>query len=139
MNPARLIKICLTILLTLMAGGCNQGSTSLSSFTRDNTVRLEIDGQKVFVFNENTCQLSYNENRCTFRAHTDTMLDFFTVKLDRIPSSMGEEVTADITWNTTYGERAKNNITLSVQRIWGDVIWLCDASQHTAAVVRTLK
>lgn len=139
MKPARHFLPYFALLLTIMAGGCTQGTTSLSTFTKDSTVRLELDGQKIFVFNENTCQLSYNENHCTFRAHTDTMLDFFTVRLDHIPSNMGEEVTADISWNTTYGERAKNNITLNVQRIWGDVIWLCDASQHTAVVVRTLK
>lgn len=139
MKRSRTVIMVLAAACALLACGCRQGTTSISSFTKDDTVRLELDGQAVFVYNENSCQLSYNEKRCTFRAHTDTMLDYFTVQLDHIPSSTGEAVTADISWNTTYGEKNKNNITLNVQRIRGDVIWLCDASQHTAAVVRTLK
>ena len=139
MKMPRQILLCLSVLLAFMATGCRTGNTSLDSFRKDETVRLELDGEKVFVFNENTCQLSFNEERCRFGSHTDTMLDYFYVRLDHIPSSSGEEVSADIIWNTTYGERSKNNITLNVIRIRGDVIWLCDATQHTAAVVRTLK
>ena len=135
-----LLRISLPLmLLCAMAAGCHPGNTSMSSFLSDETVRLELDGEKVFVFNESTCQLSYNEDRCRFRAHSDTMLYFFVVELDRIPLSAGGEVTANISWNTTYGERYRNNITLNVQRIKGDIIWLCDATQHTAVVVRTLK
>ena len=133
-----LILICLC-LAAMAACGCSGGSTIIDGFVRDATVRLEVDGEKVFVFDDNNCQLSYNEKRCQFRAHSDTMLNYFCVDMDHIPSRKGESAVADIFWSTVNGERSRNDITLYVRSIEGDVIWLCDSSRHTAAVVRVLK
>ena len=67
------------------------------------------------------------------------MLDFFEVRLSEIPDRAGNKTTATVTWSTSSGERSKENITLEVKRIRGDVIWLCDEGRHTAAVVRMLE
>lgn len=118
--------------------GCTQ-TTSMSTFTADDTVRLEIDGEKVFVYKAADCQLSYNEQRGEFRAMTDTMLDFFCISLSAIPERTGDSTVASMTWSSDLGERSRNDVTLEAKRIKGDIIWLCDRSQHTAAVVRILK
>ena len=123
----------------LLAGGCKSGNTYIDSFLKDNTVRLEIDGVKVFVFDDNTGQLAYNEQRAVFRANTDTMLFFFELDLDSVPQSEGVDVTGSVYWSTTNGDMSRNNITLNVKSIKGDLIWLCDAGGQTAAVVRVLK
>lgn len=122
----------------LMCCACNRTS-SMTTFTADETVRLEIDGEKVFVYSPSTCQLSYNELRCEFRAMTDTMLDYFCLTLKTVPSRVGSTTVASMSWSSPSGERSRNDVTLEAKRIKGDVIWLCDRSQHTAAVVRILK
>ena len=116
-----------------------QGVTELAPFLMDNTVRLELDGIKVFTYTEPTCQLAFNEQRCEFRAHTDTMLDYFALKLDAIPGRSGVKVNANLAWSTTKGENTKENITLDVKRISGDVIWLCDAERRIAVVAKVLE
>ena len=123
---------------TLMAASCT-GATQLAPFMSDETVRLEIDGVPVFTYDAPTCQLSYNEQRKEFRAMTDTMLDYFCITLSDLPSSAGSSASASVVWSTSEGERSRNEITLEAKRIKGDVIWLCDGSLHTAAVVRVLK
>ena len=114
-------------------------STNVGPFISNDSVRLEIDGTVVFEYNPATCQLSYNRDRGEFLAFTDTMLDFFEVRLSEIPDRAGNKTTATVTWSTSSGERSKENITLEVKRIRGDVIWLCDEGRHTAAVVRMLE
>lgn len=114
-------------------------TTSMSTLMADETVRLEIDGEKVFVYKSADCQLSYNAQRGEFRAMTDTMLDFFCLTLDTVPTRVGEKAVASMTWSSDMGERSRNEITLEAVRIKGDIIWLCDRSQHTAAVVRILE
>lgn len=121
------------------ACACTQGTTHLDSFVKDETVRLELDGIKVFVHDDATCQLSFNRQRGSFRAHTDTMLDYFVVELDEIPQSAGAAVAADVFWSSTDGERSRKRITLEAKRIKGDLIWLCDDSRRIAAVVRVLE
>lgn len=129
------------ILISLLcACACQQqGATDLASFVANDTVRLEFDGVSVFTYVPNTCQLAYNEQRCEFRAHTDTMLDYFVITMDEVPGCAGTAVNATIVWSTSAGERTKENVTLYAKRIRGDVIWLCDDSRHTAAVVRVLE
>lgn len=130
----------LTICLCFAAlCGCSSGNTSLDSFLQDSNVRLEIDGAKVFIFDENRCQLAFNEQRGVFRANSDTMLDYFELVLERVPDSIGSDVTGSVAWSTIEGENSRKNVTFNVRNIIGDVIWLCDSSQKTAAVVRVLK
>ena len=121
----------------LLLSACNR--TSAGPFISDDSVRLEIDGSIVFMYDASTCQLSYNRERGEFMAFTDTMLDFVEVRLSEIPDRAGNKTTATVTWSTSSGERSKENITLEVKRIRGDVIWLCDEGRHTAAVVRMLE
>lgn len=132
------LRILSATLLPLLLLSC-QGETSPSQFLSDSTVRLEISGSPVFLYNESTCQLSFNESRKLFRAFTDTMLDYFELQLDAIPNQVGAKTNATVVWSTDTGERSKENITLEAKGIKGDVIWLCDDSRHTAVVVRVLE
>lgn len=125
--------------LLLLCACDRQGVTELAGFITDDTVRLELDGERVFSYDEDGCQLAYNEKRCEFRAHTDTMLDYFVVNLSAVPARLGAKVSATIAWSTDTGEKTKENITLEAKRIKGDVIWLCDASRHNAVVLRVLE
>ena len=134
------MKKSLKILLAgvLLLASCTH-STSLSPFHSDATVRLEIDGVKVFTFSEAVCQLSYNEQRHIFRAMTDTALDYFEITLSDIPRTAGTKVQAQIVWSSGTEKKSRNDVTLEATAIKGDLIWLCDGSRHTAAVVRVLK
>lgn len=129
-----------TLAAILAACACNPGgTTSLDAFVKDDTVRLELDGARVFVHDDANCQLSFNRQRGSFRSHTDTMLDYFVVELDAIPQSEGATAVADIYWSSTDGERSRKKVTLEAKRIKGDLIWLCDEGRKTAAVVRVLE
>lgn len=127
------------IAVLLLISCKQQGVTDLSAFLQDNTVRLEMDGRTLLRYDPSDCQLAFNEKRCEFRAHTDTMLDYFVLTLDNIPATSGETVNARIVWSTSNGERSKENIALQAMLIRGDVIWLCDKSHRNALVVRVLK
>ena len=129
-----------TLAAILAACACNPGgTTSLDAFVKDDTVRLELDGARVFVHDDANCQLSFNRQRGSFRSHTDTMLDYFVVELDASPQSEGGPALADIYWSSTDGERSRKKVTLEAKRIKGDLIWLCDEGRKTAAVVRVLE
>lgn len=133
-----LIPAILLLTAGLLLGSCT-GTTVVTTFIVDDTVRLEIDGVHVFEYNDNECQLAFNATRCEFRAMKDNMLDYFSVTLDRIPERSGQKANAKVVWSSPDGEKAKKDITLEAKRIKGDVLWLCDAGGHTACVVRVLE
>ena len=134
------MRFHIIVLASVLLCSCNQHwTTDLGPFLKDSTVRLEIDGERAFVYDAVDCQLSFNEKRLEFGAHTDTMLDYFILYLDAIPTKTGDMVNARIIWSTPAGEKSKTNITLHTKRIQGDVIWLCDKGCRNAAVVRVLE
>ena len=115
-----------------------QGITDLSGFVADDTVRLEIDGSCILRYDEINHQLAYNEQRREFRLQSDTMLDYFVLEMEEIPSKSSTGVDATIIWSTSYGERSKKT-TLYARRIKGDMLWLSDQSCRNAVVVRVLE
>ena len=128
------------IAAAMMLNACQpQGVTELSSFVRDDTVRLEIDGVRVFSYDESLCQMALNAARGEFRVHDDTMSEFFIITMDKLPQAAGDRVNASILWTESGYERDKQNVTLVARSIRGDVIWLCDDSQRNAAVIRMLE
>ena len=137
----RKILILIGCLATVLAlGACEpQGVTELSSFVRDNNVRLEIDGVRVFNYNDAGCQLALNARRGEFRAHDDTMSEYFIISMDKLPLAAGDRVNATISWTESGYERQKQNVTLVARSIRGDVVWLCDDTQRNAAVIRLLE
>ena len=135
----RLSALLACCIAAAFLASCQNGTTPLDEFLADDAVRLVIDGTAVYVFDEDNDQIAYNEQRAVFRANTDTMLNYFELELSALPTDVGQELTGSIAWSSTDGERRRNNITLNVKRIKGDLIWLCDASQRSAAVVKVLK
>lgn len=133
-------RLPVIVFAAMLLSSCNQyWMTDLGPFIKDSTVRLEIDGVPAFVYDAADCQLAFNEQHLEFRANTDTMLDYFILDLDAIPTKTGDTVNARIIWSTPSGEKSKTNITLYTKRIQGDVIWLCDKGCRNAAVVRVLE
>lgn len=138
MKALRHLLAALTAALTLLS--CQpQGVTELSTFVADGTVRLEVDGVRVFSYYETGCQMALNEKRGEFRAHDDTMQEYFIISMDKLPRKAGDAVNANLCWTESGYERERQNVTLVARSIRGDVIWLCDEAQHNATVIRILE
>ena len=134
------LRIIFAVLASALLFSCQpQNITELSDFVRDNNVRLEVDGVKVFVYDEIGCQMALNANRGEFRAFDDTMSEYFILDMDSVPQSVGDRVNTTIIWTESGYEREKQNVTLVARSIRGDVVWLCDDTQHNAAVIRILE
>lgn len=133
-------RLPIIVFTAVLLCACNEHwVTDLGPFIKDATVRLEIDGERAFVYDAADCQLAFNAQRMEFRAHTDTMLDYFILDADSIPSKVGDKVNASISWSSPSGEKSRTNITLYTKRIQGDIIWLCDQGYKNAVVVRVLE
>lgn len=106
----------------------------------DNTPRLSVRGVNIFTFDELNCQLGFNGKKTEFRMHTDNMSEYFIADLDRIPSSVGERVTAESLWWTTQSDvELKTNVALDVLKIEDGTIWLWNSREQITAVVRVLE
>ena len=126
------------ISICLLLGSCKE-SPDLTEFSETDLVRMEVDGSAVLVYDANTCQMAFNRERGEFRVHTDTMSDYFTLKVSEIPTDLGQEVSADLSWTTSTDVRERKNVTLLLVNIQGDRLWLWDAAGKTGLEVRVLE
>lgn len=132
----RLIQILLAgILLVTSCGNPDE----MTNFSDTDTIRLEVAGMTRFVYNPLNCQLAFNRERGEFRVSTDTMSDYFIVRLSGIPTQTGQEVTGDVIWTTDTDVVNRNGITLRLINVQGDKMWLWNANYRIGAEVRILE
>ena len=131
--PLLLVAAILPVL-----AGCSD-KRMRSAFSENDEIRLMVGGSIPFTYEPNTCQLSFSRDRKEFRAHTDNMSDFYAVSFRELPSSLGQTVTADLTWTTERDVLTRKNLTLEVVRIEGDQLWLWSNSGRIGLCIRILE
>lgn len=134
------MKSRLTLLLAalLLFSGCNDNQM-IEAFSLRDQIRLEVDGVCMFAYTPEKCQLSFNRQNGQFRAHTDSMSDYFIIEdMSDIPTEEGQEIIADIIWTTRNDIMARKKITLKVIRLQGDKVWLWSSYGRIGAELRIL-
>lgn len=108
-------------------------------FSNTDAVRLEVAGITRLVYDPFSCQMAFNRERGEFRVHTDSMSDYFIVKLSEIPTETGSEVIGDVIWTTNSEVVYRNNITLRLINSQGDKLWFWNANYRIGVEVRILE
>ena len=132
-------RIAIILLLSLLAlTGC-QDERQRAAFCENEGVRLLVGGSIAFSYEPNTCQLAFSRDRREFRAFTDSMSDFFVATFSRVPSELGQRLTASLTWTTEREVLTRKNLTLEVVRLEGDMVWLWSDAGRIGLTVRILE
>ena len=132
-------RLSIILLLSLLAlTGC-QDERLRNAFCENEGVRLLVGGSIAFSYEPNTCQLAFSRDQREFRAYTDTMSDFFVAELSRVPTTLGQRLTASLTWTTEREVLTRKNLTLEVVRLEGDMVWLWSDAGRIGLTVRILE
>lgn len=125
----RLIQWISVLLLAPVLCGCIAAMYT-PEFLIDDTVRFEVGSKTWFVYNENTCQYSCNQERKEFCVFTDQMSAFYSVVLDKIPEQLEEDIVAEsLIWTDNKGIQERKRITLRVVQLTDDVVWFWNSSE----------
>lgn len=126
------------IAILLIAAACSGGVT-VEDIMSDGTPRLVVNGNAVFTFTETGCQEAFNAGRHEYCAMTDNASDFFSLRLDRRPSEVGEPLSGDLRWTTETGIREMKNVTFKVMKLEGDTFWLGASGGRLKVIGRVLE
>lgn len=130
------ILIVLSVLLLVGAAACSKKGTMDADVAASRTEMLKIAGNVVYSADENTTQLSQENN--TFRVGNDDMSAYFSVACRALPESVGQQLTADLTWKQNGTAQARPGVSFTVQKMEGDLVWLWAPSEKIGAVIRSL-
>lgn len=123
--------------IAAIASSCGE-HTYTPEFLTDDTIRLENSRETVLIYDPNTCQYSYNVQRCEFRCHKDNMSDWFFIDLISMPEAEKTTVTASrLEWTTPKGmNQVRKNISFEVVKLDGTRIWLWNSGESIKIALR---
>ena len=133
------MKRALVILLLAAMTLCScRNDRLIHGFVLEDGIRLVENSKTIFTYDPNTCQLSFNRERCEFRVHTDNMSDFYVLTLSEIPTRASQEVRGTLVWTTKTDINIKKNVTFTAEKLEGDRIWLWTGNGRVGVVVQVL-
>ncbi len=130
------LKIACGLVFSMLLMGCpNNGVDEISKAQQEFINKTEYgvyaDGQVIFAFDENTCQIAYNSERRSVRLQKDDMTAYVIVTLDSTPV-LDATVTVDVQGK---GISKANNVDMSVVKTDGDKVWLWDNKGKTGYLI----
>ena len=126
------------MLICIAASSC-QGSKVDPEFVGTNTTGLTVKGQKVFVFDSMNCQTSFKRESCEYRSFTDNMSDYYCVKLDYVPTEIGQKVKGELKWTSKSEIISKKGLSFTVEKTdRGGRLWLWCRKESIGVIIQTL-
>lgn len=123
------IKTLIFCLVALILSSCSKAHRTDPGFADDAAIRLAVDGNTVFLYDDNTCQISWNTSKKEFTAAKDDMSDYFTLGIH-----------GTLVYTTPCsGTIEHKKLAFETIRSEGDKIWLQDSGSGIQAVIRILE
>lgn len=131
--------IIIGIALMLAAStGCNRYYVEDILLPR-NEISLTVKGADQIVYDDESWQLGYNDERNEFRIVNDKLNNWVILQCDAVPSTVGQSVTAYLEYTTSNDTRKLNGLTFTVEKTSPDgLIWLWNDDRKIGVVVKDL-
>ena len=131
-------RIICALCLVLAAAGCNRDGFNKSDLEISD-VCLRVKGEEVFGYIPYATQMSLNRGRKEFRAGTDTMSDYFLLKMSELPREHGQVFTGTLQWTTADDIVTRTGLSFKVEKVGDDgTVWLWCAAQKITVVMKML-
>ena len=123
----------------ILMAACDRSVEPDEAFLAGQDIQLKVNGQVIYTYDPLTWQLSYNSTLKEFRAFDDPMKNWYMVKCDKVPSAVGDKITATITWSTS-GQPSTLTGSMKVVKAEGDTYWLWrgDKKSQSGRTIRIL-
>lgn len=131
-------RIICIMLIIACACSCNRFDIDEVLLPRED-LSMTLNGKVQFSFDDNTCQIGYNDARNEFRLHDDSVGNWVKLVCKARPSSVGQTVKADLSWTSSTSNKSRKGLTFTVEKIEQDGrIWLWCQSDNIGLVVKVI-
>lgn len=133
-HPARTI-IFAALLGCLILSSCT-GAKVDPEFVATSDCNLRVKGEVMFKYDPLTCQTAFNRERCEFRVHTDNMSDYYSVRLNLVPTAEGQKAKGDITWTSRSDVVTRKDLAFQVKKVdRSGRFWLWNRKEQIGVVI----
>lgn len=131
-------KILFMSIILVIASGCSRFDIDEVLLPRED-ISITVKGKEIMSYDPLTCQMSHDRESNIYRIYDDMISDWFTVRCDAMPASVGQEVTADVSWTTPSDTKSEKGLRFTVEKtdIHGR-IWMWNKSKSIGIVIKNL-
>lgn len=102
-------------------------------------ISLSVKGEEIMKFEENSCQLGYNNKNHMFRVLNDRLTDWFILDCEATPTSVGQKVIAGLEYTTENDVKTVKDLVFSVEQTDEDgLVWLWEKTRSIGVVIKVL-
>lgn len=131
-------RIITLLAFTVCLAGCNPYDVDEILLPKEE-ISLSIKGVDIIVYDPDRYQTGYNAEKNEFRVFDDDMSMWFVLTCDSRPSTVGQEVKADLRWTSPNSTKTRNGLTFKVEKTdAGGHIWMWCESEATGIIVKEL-
>lgn len=131
-------RIIALLTFSVCLAGCNIYDIDEILLQKE-VISLSIKGTDTIIYSPDRYQLSYNAEKNEFRVFDDNMAQWFSLTCDSRPSTVGQEVKADLKWTSPNSTKTRNGLTFRVQKTdSGGLIWMWCESDAIGVIVKEL-
>ena len=141
MNRSLIINIFLTLVSILSVTGCINGNTELEQrFTQFDGMHLSVKGDVVLEYNTLYWQCAFSPSSAEFKVCEDNMRDYYILRCNRVPATIGDKVSCDLEWTTYSDVKERKNLDFRLVKADPDtgIMWLWCSSARIGAAVKEL-
>ena len=134
------MKRLTTILLFIFAlVGCTP-EESENKLLEYGEISLIWKDQAQVIFNEDTGQIGYNDQRHEYRVYDDKLADWFVVRCSEEPTEEGQTLSADVSWTGANSPKTFKGLSFSVKKTSPEgLIWLWNESEKIGIILKNIK
>lgn len=124
--------------LLLVLAGCNREETP-ELMPEMSEISLTWKGKSQVTYNSASYQLAFNNAKNEYRVYDDKLSNWFVCRCAEKPVSVGQKVTADISWTGESSTKTFVAIEMTVEKVDANgLIWLWSASNKIGIVIKNL-
>lgn len=131
-------NIYILFLLSLIATGC-VAYLPEELLLPVNDISISVKGEEIMKFEENSCQLGYNDRNNEFRVFNDKLTNWFILRCDATPTSVKQKIIADLEYTTSDDLKTLTDLVFTVEKIdengW---VWLWEFERKIGLVIKLL-
>lgn len=132
-------KYLITVFLVVLVSSCDNERGFDLEFLQEQNLCLEVGEDRILSYDPLTCQMSFNRKRKTFRVSNDTMSEYYSLVLDKLPEAEDQEVIGNLTWVYSNAVHERKNLKFTVESINADgKVWLWNQKEKVAVIVQIL-
>lgn len=119
--------------------GCAGGIQPAEALLPLTDISLTVKGEVVMTYDQNLCQIGYNDQTHEFRLVNDKLSDWVIFRSDAAPANVGQTVKASLEYTEADDTIKMDGLAFTVKKTDPDgQVWLWNSDKKIGIIIKTL-